>query len=620
MGFSPDFLDEIRARHSLAEVIGRKVRLTKRGREYVAVCPFHNEKTPSFTVSEEKGFFHCFGCGAHGDVIGFVMRFDNLSFPEAVERLATDAGLPIPVTSPEERARAKEQVSIYTVTEAASSWFEKQLRAAAGKEALAYLHDRGIDDETIARFRLGYAPDARQALKEGLKAGDYSESLMITAGLLVVPEDGRASYDRFRGRVIFPITDRRGRPIAFGGRLLGEGQPKYLNSPETPLFHKGRVLYGLANALKSARETGALAVAEGYMDVIALNRAGFAAVGPLGTALTEIQIRELWRVVAEPVLCFDGDAAGMRAQARAAERALPLLQPGQSLKFVNLPKGEDPDSLIVKRGPKAFAEMLDAAKPLAEVLWRMETAGKPVDTPERRASIDRRLDDRARQIADRTVQNYYRRYFRSRLWEAFSDYQPALRGRRGARRGLRSGAGIGRADSLGQGAEGQAGHRETVLVATVLNHPGLIGEIAEDFAAMAIEDPELDSLRQAILEVSAVDPGLDVEALKLHLTQRGFSHTVDRLAGSNANVLDWFSNSDAAPEDALMGWRHLLARHQRLGAMMAELKVAEEALGQSMTEEGWARFEALRKMVDEGEGDEAEIEGYGVASGRPQGL
>jgi DNA primase len=620
MGFSPDFLDEIRVRHSLAEVIGRKVRLTKRGREYVAVCPFHNEKTPSFTVSEEKGFFHCFGCGAHGDVIGFVMRFDNLSFPEAVERLATDAGLPIPVTSPQERDRAKQQVSIYTIVEAATAWFENQLRGAAGKGALAYLHDRGIDDETIARFRLGFAPDARGALKGAFKDKEFSESLMITAGLLIVPEDGRASYDRFRDRVIFPITDRRGRPIAFGGRLLGDGQPKYLNSPETPLFHKGRVLYGLANALKAGRETGMLAVAEGYMDVIALNRAGFAAVGPLGTALTEMQIQELWRVVAEPVLCFDGDTAGVRAQARAAERVLPLLQPGHSLKFVNLPKGEDPDSLIVKRGPKAFAEMLDAAQPLAEVLWRMETAGKPVDTPERRASIDKKLADRAGQIADRTVQNYYRRYFRSRLWEAFSDYQPALGVRRGAPRGPRSGAGIGRADPLGQGTGGQAGHRETVLLTTVLNHPRLIDEIAEDFAAMTIEDSEFDSLRQAILEVCASNADLDVDALKLHLKQRGFSHTVDRLAGFAPNVLDWFSNPGAAPEDALMGWRHMFPRHQRLGTLMAELKAAEEALGQSPTEEVWARFEALKKMLDEGQGDEAEIEGFGAASGRPQGL
>jgi DNA primase len=264
--------------------------------------------------------------------------------------------------------------------------------------------------------------------------------------------------------------------------------------------------------------------------------------------------------------------------------------------------------------------MLDAAEPLAEVLWRMETAGKPVDTPERRASIDKRLDDRARQIADRTVQNYYRRYFRSRLWEAFSDYQPVLRGRRGAPRGLRSGAGIGRADRLGQGAEGRAWHRERVLVTTVLNQPALIGEIAEDFAAMAIEDPELDSLRQAILEISAADPGLDVEALKLHLTQRGFSQTVDRLAGFVTNVLDWFSNPGAAPEDALMGWRHMLPRHRRLGALMAELKAVEEALGRNPTEEVWARFEALKRMLDEGAGDEAEIEGYGVASGRPLGL
>ncbi len=615
MAFTPEFLDEIRARLSLADVIGRKVRLIKRGRENVALCPFHNEKTPSFTVSEDKGFFHCFGCGAHGDVIGFVMRTDNLSFPDAVERLAQDAGLPVPVTAPEERARAEERVSLYAVTEAACAWFERQLRSRAGGSALQYLYGRGLADETIARFRLGFAPDRRGALKAELTAGDFSESLLVTAGLLVTPEDGRAPYDRFRGRIIFPIADRRGRPVAFGGRVLGEGGPKYLNSPETPLFHKGRVLYGLANALKRARETGTLTVTEGYMDVIALNCAGFASVAPLGTALTESQLRELWRVVVEPILCFDGDAAGMRAAARAAERALPLLRPGHSLRFVTLPKGEDPDSLVAKRGAAAFGQLLGAARPLAEVVWEMETTGRAVDTPERRALVDRRLRDRARGIADRTVQEYYRRYFEDRVWKEFKARQFAGWKTAQADKGPKVQA---HPDRLGQGAEGRAEQRERVLVAAVLNHPGLLQQIAEDFAALPIASPELVGLRQAIMDIAAADADLDAAALGLHLTEQGFSQVVDRLAGPGANVLDWFAKPDAAPEDALMGWRHVWARHRRLGPLKAELKVAEEALAESMTEENQARFEVLKKLVDEGEGDEAELARFGVASGRPE--
>ncbi|MEE8279817.1 MAG: DNA primase [Alphaproteobacteria bacterium] len=616
MAFTPEFLDEIRARLSLADVIGRKVRLIKRGREYSALCPFHNEKTPSFTVSEDKGFFHCFGCGAHGDVIAFVMRVDNLSFPDAVERLAADAGLPIPVTTPEERAHAEERVSLYTVTEAACAWFERQLRSQAGGSALRYLHDRGLADDTMARFRLGFAPDRRGALKAAMTAGDFPESLLVAAGLLVAPEDGRAPYDRFRGRIIFPIADRRGRPIAFGGRLLGDGEPKYVNSPETPLFHKGRVLYGLANALKRARAAGTLTVTEGYMDVIALTHAGFASVAPLGTALTESQLRELWRVVAEPILCFDGDAAGMRAAARAAERALPLLQPGRSLRFVTLPRGEDPDSLIAKRGAGAFGELLDAARPLAEIVWEMETTGRPVDTPERRAFIDKRLRDRAGEIADRTVQDYYRRYFEDRVWKEFKARRFAGWKKPQADKGPKVRA---RPDRLGQGAEGRAEQRERVLVATVLNHPGLLAQIAEDFAALAIASPELDGLRQAIMDIAAANADLDGAGLRLHLTQQGFSQIVDRLAGSGSDVLDWFAKPDADPEDALMGWRHVSARHGRL-ALKPELNVAEQALAQSMTEENQARFEELKKLVDEGEGDEAELERFGVASGRPESI
>ena len=366
MAFPPEFLDEIRARVPLAGVVGRRVKLAKRGREHSGLCPFHNEKTPSFTVSEDKGFYHCFGCGAHGDALGFVMRMEGLSFPEAVERLAGEAGLRVPQASPEERAAARRRADLYDVVEAAAAWFEERLAGSEGAEARAYLESRGLRRETVTSFRLGYAPDRRGMLRAALNARGLDNAQLAEAGLIKLPEapqdapdaaSAGAPRDYFLNRIIFPITDRRGRAIAFGGRALGESRAKYLNSPETPLFHKGRVLYNQARARQAAHDTGELIVCEGYMDVIALGQAGFpAAVAPLGTAITEQQIAVLWRLADEPVLCLDGDQAGRRAGFRAAERALGLLKPGRSLRFAALPEGEDPDSLVRGQGPGRAAQ------------------------------------------------------------------------------------------------------------------------------------------------------------------------------------------------------------------------------------------------------------------------
>src|SRR5712691_9965539 len=380
MAFPPGFLDELRNRISLSGVVGRRVKLARRGREFAGLCPFHHEKTPSFYVVEDKSFFHCFGCGAHGDVVGFVMRADNLDFLEAVEKLAGEAGLAVPQATPQERERAQRQKTLLEATEAAAAFYEARLWAPAGSRAREYLRGRGLDPETIRRFRLGWAPDDRQALRRAL-AGDFPDALLIEAGLRRQSEDGEAA-DFFRNRVMFPIGDRAGRVIAFGGRVLGEGQPKYLNSPDGPLFEKGRVLYGWSAARAGAGRDaeaggpGAI-VTEGYMDVIALHRAGFAtAVAPLGTALTEFQLSELWRLAPEPILCFDGDAAGQRAAARALRRALPLLRPGQSLRFASLPSGEDPDSVVRTKGRGHFDQILAAARPLSGVLWELELGGR----------------------------------------------------------------------------------------------------------------------------------------------------------------------------------------------------------------------------------------------------
>src|SRR5712671_6185963 len=379
MAFPPGFLDELRARVPLGSLVGRRVKLIRRGRELGGLCPFHHEKTPSFYVVEDKGFFHCFGCGAHGDAIGYLMRAENLDFIEAIERLAAEAGLAVPQQTPQDRERAQRQKTLLEALAAAAKFYEARLWSPAGTRAREYLAARGLDEETIRRFGLGWASDDRQALRRAL-SGEFPEALLIEGGLLRRPEGGGEPYDYFRGRVLFPIGDRAGRVIAFGGRTMGDDQPKYLNSPDTPLFEKGRVLYAWA------------------------------------AALTEAHLQELWRLSPEPVLCLDGDTAGQRAMLRALHRGLPLLQPGRSLRFAVLPAGEDPDSLVRSGGSPAFAEILAAARPLSEVLWHSELAARPIDTPERRADFERRLMSDAALIADRAVESEYRRFFRERLF------------------------------------------------------------------------------------------------------------------------------------------------------------------------------------------------------------
>ncbi len=369
-------------------------------------CPFHNEKSPSFFVNDDKGFYHCFGCGAHGDVIRFVVEQEGLGFIDAVKSLAQEAGLELPEPTPEARERTAAANSLHDVTAAAAVHFADQLRDSRGTGARDYAVRRGLSPGTIDTFGLGFAPDSRSALRTALAR--FGDDRLVEAGLLVVPDadspgSGGAPYDRFRGRLMFPIRDPRGRVIGFGGRILGDGQPKYLNSPDTPLFDKGRTLYNLDRAGPVARKSARLIVVEGYMDVIGLAQAGFAdAVAPLGTALTEAQLGLLWRYAPEPILCFDGDAAGQRAGLRAALRALPLLEPGKSLRFATLPAGQDPDDLVRSGGPAAFERVLAAAEPLIDRLWRSETEGADTTTPERRAAVLARLDAHADEISTAT--------------------------------------------------------------------------------------------------------------------------------------------------------------------------------------------------------------------------
>jgi DNA primase len=613
MSFTPQFLDELRQRISLVSVISRKVRLVRRGRESTGLCPFHNEKSPSFTVSDEKGFFHCFGCGAHGDVIGFVMRSDNLSFPEAVERLARDVGLQVPASTPEERQREEQRATLHSALEAAAAWFEAQLRAGIGRPGLDYFKRRGLQDETIARFRLGYAPDSRSGLKDALAKAGIGEALMLDSGLIIRPEEGRTTYDRFRGRVMFPIADRRGRVIAFGGRILDQGEPKYLNSPETALFHKGRTLYGQAQAARAARESGEIVVCEGYMDVIALAEAGFAgAVAPLGTALTEGQIAELWRLAPEPILCFDGDAAGQRAAARAVERALPLLQPGKSLRFAVLPPGEDPDTLIRARGPAAMREVLAEARPLIDLLWDQELEKGPTDTPERRAGFRLRLRDRIRLIAERTVHEAYRAEVERRLAAAFAG-PPTARGRPFTPQKGRPGAVEIGGMAARAGTKGLERQPEEVVLALLVNHPHLAAAHGEELAQANFRAGGLDKLRQAIIDLAAGHPDLDSETVKLHLNEMGFAQALQGLLDRTKDKR--FTLPTAPAERAAEGLREQLGLMRERAAVL-ERDMAARRLGEEPSDDAFARFETARQATLEGESRRADVDGVDAGATR----
>ena len=610
MAFSDQFLDELRGRVGLADVIGRRVKLVRKGREFHGLCPFHKEKTPSFTVNEEKGFYHCFGCQSHGSIFDYVMETEGLNFPEAVEKLAGEAGMEVPRDTPEERVRQQQRQTLIDVSEAAAGLFEKALHMPEGKAALDYLRGRGLSDEIIKRFRLGFAPSGRNRLKTALARLDIPEDLSVTAGLLIRPPedrgDDRAPYDRFRGRVMFPIADRRGRVVAFGGRILGEGEPKYLNSPETPLFHKGHILYGMDLAAPAARQADTIIVTEGYMDVIALAQAGFDhAVAPLGTALTEDQIHLLWKTVREPVVCFDGDKAGQRAAAKAAERALPHLKPGYGLRFAHLPLGEDPDSLVIKNGPAAMQDVLDAALPLSEVLWELESGGSIPASAEDRAGLESRLKDHTRRIESPDVRKHFARLFGERLWpdgqagyqEAYQEvyqetYRPASGGQDDQDRGnqgqnwsqkkwtkkkpLRGSweKGFGGTGYRGKGygdhapteyidsAKGrEAGtlevRREDVLVAVVINHPDVFDDIEERLGTRQFEGVKLDKIRQEVLKALADKPGLETGALIAHLNQCGYTSGLQRILSAETYNHSKFARPEASIEEALDGWSHL---------------------------------------------------------------
>ncbi|MBX9645078.1 MAG: DNA primase, partial [Novosphingobium sp.] len=490
MSLSPQWLDELRARVTLSGVISRTTRLTKAGHEFKACCPFHNEKSPSFTVNDSKGFYHCFGCGAHGDVIRWMTDQRGLSFMDAVKELANEAGMELPAMDPRAAKEAEKRDSLHDVMAAAQAWFVERLASPEGEKARAYLATRGFNERTVERFGFGYAPEGRQALKAALVR--FPEEMLIEAGLRIAVDE-KEPYDRFRGRLMLPIEDARGRVIAFGGRILDAAKtdaPKYLNSPDTPLFDKGRTLYNLHRAGPASRKTGRLVVVEGYMDTIALAAAGIEdAVAPLGTALTERQLEMLWRLVENPVLCFDGDAAGQRAAMRAVTRALPLLRPAHSLKIVRLPAGMDPDDLIKRDGAKAMEAALEAHTSLLDVLWEHEQGAQPLATPEDKAGLKARLMAHVETIADRDIQALYRR----ELSERFSAFAFPRREQREWRPGGRGAPVPQRSDpQMVARMRKHSGSRDALsaaVLAGLLRYPGELARHADTLAHADLPDP-----------------------------------------------------------------------------------------------------------------------------------
>jgi DNA primase len=652
MRFPPQFLDELRERLLVSEVVGRRVRLKKAGREWRGLSPFNQEKTPSFFVNDQKSMWFDFSSGKNGNIFDFVMMTEGLTFPEAVERLAGEAGLALPTISREEEARDERRKTLNDVMELAAKFFEATLASRAGAKARGYLADRGLDPATQVKFRLGYGPAERFALKEHLGKEGISTADMVEAGLLVAGEDIPVPYDRFRDRVMFPITDLRGRVIAFGGRALEkDAQAKYLNSPETPLFHKGATLYNIAAARAAAHKGAPVIAVEGYVDVIAMVTAGFeATVAPLGTALTADQLVLLWKMADEPTLCFDGDSAGRRAAYRAVDLALPLIKAGKSLKFASLPEGHDPDDLVRAGGREAISEVIGAARPLAHVLWMRETEAGGFDTPERRAAFEARIAEVTAAIGDDSVRKYYRREFGDRLRQMFdAGDRPQARQKPGRRansdwrmanrkenfrhapsryspvaiRPLSHGEPYVVASAQLAASPVHRGHRaaiplrEALILQAVINHPWLLHDHLEELAGVEFRHAGAARVKSELIDIFAHGAASDGEAMIAELGRRGLTEVAARMSKAITTPSVWGAQSEAAPDDVLMTWKQLVALHRQWHSLIKELREAEQALGQETTEANYSWLQDVKGRLAVLDGTEALIEGFGASSGRP---
>ena len=610
MRYPPHILEEIRARLPASSVVGRRVQLKKAGREWRGLSPFNAEKTPSFYVNDQKQFYHCFSSGKHGDVFTFLMETEGLSFPEAVERLASEAGVSLPAPTAESRESEQKRTTAIDVMEMAAAWFEERLRSPKGTDARAYLDRRGLDPEVRARFRLGYAPNERYALRDHLAGKGIDRDTMVELGLLAAGEDISVPYDYFRDRVMFPITDLRGRVVAFGGRALAkEVRAKYLNSPETPLFHKGRMLYNLHAARKAAHERGTIIAVEGYVDVIAMTLGGHGeTVAPLGTALTEEQLALLWRHADEPILCFDGDGAGVRAAHRALDLALPLLEPGRSLRVALLPGGQDPDDLLRSGGAAALDKVLEAAIPLSELLWRRAIEAGPIDTPERRAGLARDLRALVQGIRDETVRRYYRDDIEERLrgLSPQTSRASAQGHDRGQDRGHDRGGGRGRGSRFNEpvsprlkavpsasmtasaGFNDASPVREAMIAGTLLANPEMAASFGEEIAELDFVDSDCREVVSVLLACAADMAVPDAELLQERLTRSGLVEVAQRVLSKARSRERAMLDPQADPAQRADALRQAMILHRQAGALHSELHEARQAFEADPTDAGWA--------------------------------
>ncbi len=574
MSITPRFVDELRERLSLADVIGRRVKLTSKGREYTGLCPFHNEKTPSFTVNEDKGFYHCFGCGAHGDIIKFVMDTEKMPFPEAVEYLANMAGIQMPKQSPRQEASDKRYAGLGAIMEEACRFFQGHLFGLSGQKARSYLIGRGISGVVAKQFRLGYAPHGSQ-LTAHLQARGCNMDECRSLGLVGRRSDG-SYYDYFYDRVMFPILDRRKRVIGFGGRIMGKGEPKYLNSPETALFHKGEQLYALPNAIESIRKENCAILVEGYMDVIALHSAGFTnAVAPLGTALTENQIKLLWQFCDEPIICFDGDNAGRRAAIRAANRALPVLKAGKSLRFVWLPDTFDPDDMIRKKSPEAFAKLLTTAKPLLFALWHTLLDGHVYDTPERMAKLKQDALDMAAQIQDEVVRGYYVKELKKHLWQLEKG---------GTKEKRRTQSHL---TTVVVPTPGLSEAR--MMVAYLICYPKVAQKILEDLSTLTLAENVLNTALQTISDLIFDNPDITPEEIAAGLPNdviQALTHEIEMLKKSQ--------RSERQVAEELRIW----VQNARIKALEADISAKTAQFEQNPSPQIWEQIATLKKEIE----------------------
>lgn len=607
MRLSEDFIDEIKARVKPSDLIGRSVQLKRQGREFVGLSPFKKERTPSFFVNDDKRFYHCFASGKHGDIFTWLEEMEGLSFMEAAERLAGEAGLSLPAPDPEAAQKTQHRKSLVEWMEVAQAFYLRALRSPQAEHARDYLKSRGLTGQDCVAHGIGYAPDSRTALKDELVTAGAPVADLIEAGMLIEPDSG-SPYDRFRDRIMFPIRDPRNRLVAFGGRALSmEARAKYLNSPETPIFHKGSMLYHYPEARKAASDPKqsirGLIVAEGYLDVIALARAGLdQGVAPLGTAITEDQLQLLWRAGPEPVMCLDGDAAGRAAAHKAADRALPLLQPGRTLRFVFLPDGKDPDDLLREEGATALRNVFDETRSLADLIWEREVQLEPLNDPDRRAGFRRRIRSLLSQISDGDTREEYRREFDQRMDALFGAAPQRGRYQRGGGRG-RYAVKLGASNELKRRVAARAnagpGDRASInpigqeLVLALIEWPYLVEELIEEIAMIPFGD--LDSLRDTVLEACSLRPAVSSSELRAELLSRGHAQDLRRLEGIRGPMRATMGGTGSSASIRVEAWRRVASAYMKQKGNLEQRREMRALTEQKISEDD---SESLRQLVE----------------------